>query len=433
MPTVLIVDDIAAMAEQYAFDLRRVGDFKTIVAESGQAALTALGSNDVDCIILDLEMPGMDGFEVLEKLQQDGVDIPVIVYTGAGSYDRCIRAIQMGAYSFIDKEEAIVRVVNVINKALEHNLVKDELSLARRQSKRQSKLIGSSPQMTELRSQITRIATVPSPVLILGESGTGKEVVAREVHEHSGRNSAAFFAINCGALPSDLVESELFGHEKGAFTGADKVRKGAFQIASGGSIFLDEIGELPLQTQAVLLRVLEQKEIRRVGGEATIKVDARVIAATNRDLDEESRNGAFREDLYYRLNVHILRVPPLRERMSDVPELVNYFVANICKEYRLPRKRVAPVAMESLVAYDWHRNNVRELRNVVERMIIASDGGTVDESAVPGLRRDEPGNEFATTGTFQEQKAQAERFIVLKALGAHDWHITEYCQRPRAI
>ncbi|NND73342.1 MAG: sigma-54-dependent Fis family transcriptional regulator [Rhodothermales bacterium] len=423
MPTVLIVDDVAAMAEQYAFDLRRVGDFKTVVAGGGQEALDILKAQNIDCIILDLEMPGMDGFEVLEILQRDGYDAPVIVYTGAGSYDRCIRAIQMGAYSFIDKEEAIVRVVNVVNNALEHDRVKDELSVVKRRLPGPSGLIGSSSQMDELRNQIARIANIPSPVLILGESGSGKEIVARELHSQSKRREGLFFAINCGALPSELVESELFGHERGAFTGADKVRKGAFQLASGGSIFLDEIGELPLQTQAVLLRVLEQKEIRRVGGNATITVDSRVIAATNRDLDEESRNGAFREDLYYRLNVHILHVPPLRDRRSDIPELTDFFVDSICRDYGLPPKTVSESATERLLAYDWHRNNVRELRNVVERMIIATDGDTIDADSVPPLQSSDS-FPVSLDGTYQEQKIQAERYIVLNALAEHKWHIT---------
>jgi DNA-binding NtrC family response regulator len=288
-------------------------------------------------------------------------------------------------------------------------------------------LVGSSPAIRRLTDAMGRIAPIPSPVLITGESGSGKEVVARAVHRLSGAKGP-FLAINCAALPADLVESELFGHERGAFTGAVALRKGAFESAAGGTLFLDEIGELPLAAQAKLLRVLEQREVTRVGGTRTIKVDARVLAATNRDLAAEIAAGRFREDLLYRLNVHALAVPSLRERLSDVPELAKHLLAETCARFRMRPRTLSAAALECLMTHDWARNNVRELRNVLERMLIASDDPEIGLEDVPPEIREVGAARRVSAGaeprTFHELKAEAERQIVIAALERLDWHIT---------
>ena len=428
MTLVLVVDDVPAMAEQYAYDLRRLGGFEVHVSHDGREALERLGGEAVDCVILDLEMPGMDGFEVLRALERRGSEIPVIVYTGTGSFDRCIQAVRLGAYGFVDKAEPVERVVREVELAVERRRLLAEVRGLRRQLDDESSLVGSSAAMQRLREQIARIAPVPSTVLIEGESGTGKELVARELHRLGPQPNGPFLAINCAALPEQLIESELFGHERGAFTGAVTTRKGAFEAAERGTLFLDEIGELPVAAQAKFLRVLEERRVTRVGGTRPLPLDARVVAATNRDLEAEVRAGGFREDLYYRINVHRLEVPPLRERQSDVPEIAGRFAAAICERFGLRTKRISADALELLMKYDWARNNVRELRNVVERMIIATDGDVIGPDQVPPDVRGQPpsSDEGLGTGagTFQALKAEAERRIVITALERHDWHVT---------
>ncbi len=433
MALILVVDDVASLAEQYAFDLRRVGGFETTIASGGNEALEILAGEAVDCVILDLEMPGTDGFDVLRSLKKDGVSVPVIVYTGTGNFDRCTQAIRLGAFGFIDKAESMARVVHEVEKALEHARLRTEIASLRQNLETNSTLIGSSSAMKMLHDRIDRLAQIPSPVLIEGQSGTGKELVARELHERrfSSSRNVQFVAVNCAALPEHLIESELFGHERGAFTGASRTHKGAFESASGGSLFLDEIGELPLAAQAKLLRVLEQNEVTRVGGERTVAVHARVLAATNRDLEREVDSGSFRTDLYYRLNVHIVQVPPLRDRKSDIPALVQHFLEIICARFGVGTMGIDPGVLDILMAYDWHRNNVRELRNVVERMVIASNGSSISTSEIPdfvggvsdsfsSLRTD-----VTTPPTFRERKIEAERQILVAALERNDWHISQ--------
>jgi two-component system nitrogen regulation response regulator NtrX len=426
---VLIVDDNPAMAEQYAYDLRRLRGDETLVAPGGREALELLAHEPVDCVILDLEMPGMDGFEVLRAIERLGLRVPVIVYTGTGNYDRCAQAIRLGAQGFIDKDEAMERVAQEVAQALERRRLTDQVAALRRDFGADSALVGGSPALVKLKEAIARVAPVPSPALIVGESGTGKELVARELHRLGLAPKGPFVALNSAALPHDLVESELFGHERGAFTGASATRKGAFEAASGGTLFLDEIGDLPLAAQAKLLRVLEERHVTRVGGTRTIAVDARVVAATHRDLEHEVAEKRFREDLFYRINVHVLNVPPLRERQSDVPALVEHLVLVTCGRFRVPPKRLAAGALECLMSYDWHRNNVRELRNVVERMIIATDRETLTPDDVPVEIRDHKGVRPRPTSpaprSYEEQKLEAERQIIVAALERNDWHITK--------
>jgi len=431
MTLVLVVDDVPALSQQYAYDLKRVGRYEVLTAAGGEEALQALARSAVDCMILDLEMPGMDGFGVLRALEQKGSEVPVIVYTGTGNYDRCIQAVRLGAYGFIDKAEPMERVVREVETVLERKRLRDEVASLQRQLGETS-LIGESAPIRRLREATARVAPIPSPVLIMGESGSGKELVARDVHRHGPGAQGPFVAINCAALPENLVESELFGHERGAFTGAIATRKGAFESAEHGTLFLDEIGEVPLATQAKLLRVLEERLVTRVGGNRAFAVDPKIVAATNRDLEAEVAAGRFREDLYYRLSIHVLRVPPLRERLSDVPELASRFVETICDRFRMRRKKISADAVEQLMGYDWSRNNVRELRNVIERMIIAADGDVLRAEHVPQEIRDQSRGDVPPGGAsergFAALKAEAERQIVVAALERHDWHITRTAQ-----
>jgi DNA-binding NtrC family response regulator len=446
LSVVLVVDDVRALAEQYAYDLKRVGGYETIVATGGAEALEIIATEAVDCMILDLEMPGVDGFEVLRTLKKQNVTTPVIVYTGTGNYDRCVKAVQLGAYSFIDKAESMERVGREVENALERVRLAAEVASLRRDLGTETPLIGSSGAMRELMERIARVAPIPSSVLITGESGTGKELVARELHRLGTDPKKPFIAINSAALPENLIESELFGHERGAFTGANRVHRGAFEQAAGGTLFLDEIGELPPLAQAKLLRVLEERRVTRLGGERAIEVNARVVAATNLDLESKVEAGRFRQDLLFRLNVHVLHVPPLRDRRSDIPELAAHFLAYSADRLGIRRKSIAPEALDRLMVYDWKRNNVRELRNIIERMIIAADGDVIGADDVPAEirggaaesggaaaegaaeRRASIGGGAEGTGirprTFQELKAESERQIIVAALERNDWQIT---------
>jgi len=434
MTQVLVVDDVRALAEQYAYDLKRVGGYDVTVAGSGDEALDIVGKDPIDCVVLDLEMPGPDGFEVLRELRRRGVEIPVIVYTGTGSYDRCVQAVRLGAHGFIDKSERIERVVQEIEHAVSRGSLVSELRSLRSRFETESSLVGESAPMRQLLASIARVASIPSPVLIVGESGTGKELVARELHRLGPGEKAPLVAVNCAALPDQLVESELFGHERGAFTGADRLRKGAFEMAGAGTLFLDEIGELPLAAQAKLLRVLEDRQVTRLGGSRPVASQARVVAATNRVLEREVEAGRFREDLLYRLNVHVLSVPPLRERRPDLPALSEHLVSVIAARLRVRPKRISDEALRLLAAYDWTKNNVRELRNCLERMMIATEDEVIGPGDVPQeIRGAQPSTDVDEadvaqaprgSGTFKALKAEAERRIVLDALTRHDWHVT---------
>jgi DNA-binding NtrC family response regulator len=422
---VLVVDDVPALREQYAYDLRRIAGYEVIPAENGRQALERLKDSAVDCMILDLEMPGMDGFELLRILEQQGSEVPVIVYTGTGNYDRCIQAVRLGASGFIDKAEPMERVVQEVEIALDRQRLRREVAVLQRQLGIESSLVGSSAAMATLRAAIARVAPIPSPVLIVGESGSGKELVARDLHRLGPAPREPFVAINSAALPENLVESELFGHERGAFTGAIGTRKGAFESAGRGTLFLDEIGELPLVSQAKMLRVLEERKVTRLGAHREIAVEARVVAATNRDLEAEIAAGRFRADLYYRLSVHQLRVPPLRDHLSDIPDLAGRFLAAICERFGLRLKKLSSDALDALMRYDWARNNVRELRNTLERMVIAADGDVLLAEHVP-LDIQEQSRPGATisTQTFQGLRQEAERQIVAAALERNGWQIT---------
>ncbi len=424
MSRILVVDDVAALAEQYAYDLKRIGAHEVVTANDGERALKMLEAGGFDCVILDLEMPGTDGFAVLRALRHRGDETPVIVYTGTGDFERCIAAVKLGAAGFIDKAEPMERVAQEVEHAIERHELRREVFVLQAELGA-SALVGRSAAIAKLNEQIGRIAPVPSAVLITGESGTGKELVARELHRRGAHAASPFIALNCAALPENLVEAELFGHERGAFTGAIATRKGAFESAGDGTLFLDEIGELPLAAQPKLLRVLEEHTVTRVGSNAAIKVSARVVAATNRDLDAMVKEQEFREDLFYRLNVLVIHTPPLRDRREDIPLLAQRFAEIACREFGMLPKQLAPEARERLVAYDWERNNVRELRNAIERAVVNANGETIRAADLPAVvRGDAPDTVDADIASFHVQRMNAERRIVLAALERHKWQIT---------
>ncbi len=429
MSTVLIIDDVAAMRDQYAYDLQRLGGFQALTADGGSEGLALLAREPVDCVILDLEMPGVDGFEVLATLKKKGSRVPVIVYTGTGNYERCVRAVKLGAYGFLDKDEPLARVVQEIENAIAWGRLHREVARLRRHSGEAGALLGESPAAVALKEVIDRLAVIPSSVLITGESGSGKELVARRLHAAGPRSRGPFVAVNCAALPESMIESELFGHERGAFTGADRTRRGAFETAHQGTLFLDEVGELPLPAQAKLLRVLEDGMITRLGSHKPLATDTRVVAATNRDLEQEVTAGRFRQDLLFRLNTHTVHVPALRERLSDVPLLAEHFLELVCEKFGRPRHTLAPETLAVLQGCSWSRNNVRELRNTIERMVIAAEGTVIGPETVPaeirapGAGPDAP-DKAGPAGTLRELKAAAERGIILAALERNHWHIS---------
>ena len=424
MKRILIVDDVAAMREQYAYDLKRLGGYDTLTATAGDEALQILRAEPVHCLVLDLEMPRVDGFEVLRTLQHEESEVPVVVYTGTGDIQRAVRAMQLGARGFVEKRDPIERLLLEIERALERERLDGELRRSRSRSGEDTPLVGESPPMRELKAGIARLAPIPSTVLITGESGTGKDLVARELHRQSGRRGT-YLAVNCAALPDQTLEDELFGHVKGAFTGADRPRKGAFEEAHGGTLFLDEIGELPPAAQAKLLRVLEDKQIMRLGSSKPLGVDVRVLAATHRDLPEDVAAGRFRQDLVHRLRVHALAVPPLRERLDDLPALAEKLLERICRDFGLPLRRLEPGARQALQTHDWRQNNVRELRNVLEQMLIAAEGRDLGAAHLPAELWSEPAlADDEEAGSFRQRRLAAERRIVREALARHGGQVT---------
>ena len=373
---VLIVDDDAASRELLE---TRLGALNCDVemAADGRQALVAVRREPPSVMLLDLQMPGMDGMEVLQALRLDGIDIPVIVITAHGSIESAVAAMKQGAYDFILKPFDPKHLEIVVRKALERENLKREVEvLSEEVDRRYQLVVGKSAGMTEAVTTAKKAAASKSTVLLLGESGTGKEIFARSIHNWSERNDKPFIAINCVGLSKELLESELFGHEKGAFTGAQYRKKGKFEIADGGTVFLDEISDISLKTQTDLLRVLQEKEIVRVGGNQQIKVDFRAIAATNKSLETLVKAGSFRPDLYYRLHVFCIELPPLRDRREDIPLLVNHFLNKFCLATSRPVPAIAPEALDVLMRHDWP-GNVRELENAVERALVVGRGSDI--------------------------------------------------------
>jgi DNA-binding NtrC family response regulator len=369
---ILIVDDEKSIRNTLK-EILEYEDHQVVLAENGEQALSVLeqGKLQIDTIFCDIKMPGIDGIEVLEKIQEMDLDAPVIMISGHGNIDTAVECIKKGAYDFIEKPLDLNRILITLRNANDKtSLVQENKKLKKKDSK-VPPLIGQSPAIMRIWDIIDKVAATDARVLITGSNGTGKELVARWLHEKSTRSKMPFIEVNCAAIPSELIESELFGHEKGSFTSAIRQHKGKFEQADGGTLFLDEIGDMSLAAQAKVLRVLQENKITRVGSDKDINVSVRVIAATNKDLVEEISKGTFREDLYHRLSVIIIHVPPLAERKEDIPLLSEYFLEQICAEYGMTKRMISPRAIEELQTLSW-TGNVRELRNVIERLIILS-------------------------------------------------------------
>jgi two-component system, NtrC family, nitrogen regulation response regulator NtrX len=370
MAKILVVDDERSIRST----LREILEYEkyTVVdAADGKEALEQTGKNEFDVILCDIKMPGMDGMELLDHLL-DTTDTPVIMISGHGNIDTAVEAIKKGAYDYIAKPLDLNRLLVTIRNAMDRSSLITETRKLKRKVSGTYDMVGESAAMIEIRDLIDRVAPTGARVLITGENGTGKELVARWLHEKSNRAKAPFVEVNCAAIPSELIESKLFGHEKGSFTSAIRQRKGDFELAHGGTLFLDEIGDMSLSAQAKVLRALQENKIMRVGGEKDIVVDVRIIAATNKNLKEEIDRGRFREDLYHRISVILIHVPPLRERQEDIPVLTAHFAAEICESQGKPQKVFKEDAYTEMKKIPW-TGNVRELRNVVERLIILCD------------------------------------------------------------
>ena len=375
MSSILIVDDEAGVRASLGGVLRDEG-YSVDAVDSGEACLDRVVQRPYDVVLLDVWLPGLDGLATLERLRQRRVDAQVIMISGHGNVESAVKATKLGAFDFLEKPLALEKTVLTVRNALRQRRLEVENTTLRARVGAPPTVIGESRVMVRLREQITMAAPTNGRVLIAGENGTGKELVARQIHALSHRHAAAFVEVNCAAIPEELIESELFGHARGAFTGAVADRRGKFEMASGGTLFLDEVGDMSLKTQAKVLRALQEQVVEPVGGPAGVRVDVRVIAATNKDLVEEIRAGRFREDLYFRLNVIPVHVPPLRERGDDILRLAEHFVAEFAREYGRRPKRFRQDALRILHSYSWP-GNVRELRNVIERLMIMVMGDLI--------------------------------------------------------
>ena len=414
MAKILIIDDEVSIRTTLANILQDEGH-ATALAESGEEAIAQFAREEFDLVFLDLWLPGIDGMTVLERLRAAGAP-PVIVISGHGNVDSAVRATRLGAYDFLEKPLSLERVLLTVNHALADRKLRDQVRDLRSRFSLEELMIGDSEVMKRLDEQIRSAAPSNSRVLITGENGSGKEIVARTLHRLSLRGEQAFIDVNCAAIPRDLIESELFGHRKGAFTDAREDRKGKFELADGGTLFLDEVGDMSPEAQAKMLRVLQEQTFQKVGGTQPISVDVRVIAATNKNLDAEIVAGTFRSDLFYRLNVIPLEVPPLRERGNDVVLLAEYFLRRFAAETGVPAKRLSAGAKSKLRAYHWP-GNVRELRNVVERVAILGKGDAVEPEDIHlGTRGAAVPSEVDARLTLKEARDEFEKQYILSKL-----------------
>jgi two-component system nitrogen regulation response regulator NtrX len=416
---VLVVDDEAGVRASLAAILGDEG-YAVDEADSGERALTALEARRYDLVLLDVWLPGADGLEVLGRIREADPELPVVVISGHGTIETAVRAVRLGAHDFVEKPLSLEKTLLAVRNALQRRRLETEIRALKRQLDERYVMVGESAALKRLRAEIAQAAPTSGRVLIFGENGTGKELVARAIHARSLRASGPFVEVNCAAIPEELIESELFGHVKGAFTGALATRKGKFELADGGTIFLDEIADMSLKTQAKVLRALQEQRIEPVGGAGSVAVDVRVIAATNKDLDEEIRKSRFREDLYFRLNVIPFHVPPLRERREDVPLLARHFMEVLSAEHGRRPRTITPEALAALSRLPWP-GNVRELRNIIERLVIMTPGDTIElrhlpSSLLEGLPAGAApsGEAPATPGTLARAREDFERRYILR-------------------
>jgi len=437
---VLIVDDEKGIREA----LKQVLEYEEIQVQtcaSGHEALRVYPEFQPHLVFLDVKMEGMDGLETLKRVRELDPHAQIVMISGHGTIQTAVEATQLGAYDFLEKPLDTDRILLTLRNALQHVVLVSENVRLKQEVHAQYEIVGSSKAIRQVIERLEKVAPTPARVLITGQNGTGKELVARAIHALSPRAAGPFVEVNCAAIPSELIESELFGHVKGSFTGAFADRAGKFELADGGTLFLDEIGDMSLSAQAKVLRALQEGVISRVGSGKTRTVDVRVIAATNKHLEQEIRNGRFREDLLYRVNVVPIEVPPLRERRGDIPQLVAHFAAELTRS-GLPPKEIEPAAVQRLTAHDWP-GNIRELKNGVERLMILAAGATVTEADVErlvgkvGVARIDAGEDatWLRAATFEEFKQDAERAFLATKLQEHDWNVSETArtlQMPRS-
>src|SRR5262245_8085875 len=439
---ILVIDDEAEIRRSVRMILEYEG-YEVIEASSGPEGVTLVERESPDLVFLDIKMPGMDGLDALQRIKASKETLPVVIISGHGTVTTAVEATKAGAFDFIEKPLASERVLVTIRNALDQTRLRDENTSLKRAVEVRHQMVGESPALRQVWDAIKRAAPTNATVLLLGESGSGKELVARSIHRNSVRSRDRFVQVNCAAIPEELIESELFGHEKGSFTGATEKQIGKFEQADRGTIFLDEVGDMSAKTQAKVLRVLQEGEVERLGSARTIKVDVRVIAATNKNLEEEIEKGHFREDLYFRLAVIPIYVPPLRERPEDVPLLVRHYMEYFSRENNTRPKRILPPALEALQRYRW-KGNIRELRNTVERLIIMTGADAIDIGDLPGSLR-APSSATAAkptsdadhgkAGTLREFKDSSERAYLVTKLRENGWNISktaEVIDTPRS-
>lgn len=434
MPTILVVDDEVSIRRTLR-EILEYEDYDVDEAEDGAEALDAMRATSYDLVLLDVKMPDVDGMDVLEAAAEERPALPVVMISGHGTIETAVEATKLGAYDFIEKPPDLNRLLVTIRNALNSGELVSEnrrmrQTLTEQQEGDLTPIIGESEPIHAIKETIERVAPTEARVLITGENGTGKELVAKWVHHKSNRSDGPLVEVNCAAIPSELIESELFGHEKGAFTGATKQRVGKFELADGGTLFLDEIGDMSLSAQAKVLRVLQENKIERVGGGRSIPVDVRVIAATNKDLMAELEEGNFREDLYHRIGVILINVPPLRERRSDIPLMTRHFADQLARRNGLAPKQFTDDALNQLQQYAW-RGNVRELNNVIERLLIMSRSDTIDRADVKqyvGPKLDGNGagaGLIQSFDDFSEARDHFEKLFIENKLDEHDWNVSQ--------
>ncbi len=429
MQSILIVDDEISIRESLTGILQDEG-FTPISVDSGEKAIEKIIEDRPDLILLDIWMPGMDGLETLTKIRNSFPDQLVVMMSGHGSIETAVKSTKLGAYDFIEKPLSLEKVLLCIQNAIKTSQLVEENRELKAKIGKEHEMIGSSKPIREMKKQIKIAAPTSGWILITGENGTGKELVARSIHHNSHRQDQSFVEVNCAAIPEELIESELFGHEKGSFTGATTQRRGKFDQAHRGTLFLDEIGDMSLKTQAKVLRILQERKFERVGGNKTIEVDVRVIAATNKDLEKEIAAGNFREDLYYRLNVIPFHVPPLRERSADIPHLATHFLEYFCSKESRETKRLDDDAMQAIQSYSWP-GNVRELKNLIERLVIMSPGNTITRAQLPQSICGKPHSASTeqssitlSADTFRCAKEEFEKEFLTQKLEENEWNIS---------
>ncbi len=427
MPKILVIDDEAAIRSTLK-EILEYENYEVAVAENGQKGLDLISRIQPDVILCDVKMPGIDGMEVLERAQATAPDVPVIMITGHGNIEMAVEATKKGAFDFVTKPPDLNRLLITIRNAAEKTDLVAETKVLKRKVAKTFDIVGETPAIHKIKETIEKVAPTEARVLITGENGTGKELVARWLHEKSNRASKPFVEVNCAAIPTELIESELFGHEKGSFTSAIKQKLGKFEQADGGTLFLDEIGDMSLAAQAKVLRAIQEGRISRVGGEKELKVDVRIVAATNKDLLAEIDKGNFRMDLYHRLSVILIHVPRLNERTEDIPLIADKFLEETCNENGIPKKKFSKDAIEVLKEVNWS-GNIRELRNVVERLVILCGneitGDDVYTYSNPAQRGADPLGIVDKFDKFQDFKDYAEKIFIERKLTINNWNIAK--------